>query len=325
MLMGRLVAATILLAVAWAARAQEAPSVETPSSEMRCLTVPTEAIEYPEGAARSKLGGLIRVKATFSHPRNAPDVEVTYSSVDDPFRQQVMERVYRYRVPCLAAGATFVITQEFEFRPDDAQEFYEGKTREEAGVGSLASCLKGGERPPDYPKLSLWNGEQGVVMVRYRFEAIDAPPHIDVLFDGGRPRLAQAVVDYASGYRLPCLTAKDFPLVVSQAFHFRVAGEASRMLRDSRLPDFLAAVDGIEKQRVRFDTSTMGCPFDLRLRLRQPVLPNLVAEIGRHDVNRREFVEWMRTLRLKLPDRVLADVMNDSMIITVPCVQLNLN
>ena len=245
--------------------------------------------------------------------------------MEEPFRTQVLERVFRYRVPCLKAGSSFVVTQEFEYLPGDGRKVHWSETREVSGRGGrFLSCLKGAERPPRYPPLSREKGEQGAVLARYVFSSPDAPPRVDILFDGGRPRLAQTVTDYASEYRLPCMQPAEGPLHVVQAFRFRMQGEDQRVLRDSALADFLGAVDGIEKAKVRFDFATMGCPFELRFTLRQPILPNVIGEVARADPNRREFIEWMSTLRLKLPDRVLAQVMNDSMTISVPCVVLNL-
>ena len=300
------------------------PTLESDSAAQRCLVAPEGKLEYPDGLASAKLGGILRVRLTFRKPDAAPEAEVFFSTVEDPFRTQVLERVFRYRVPCLAPGETLVVAQEFEYLPGDGRKVHWSDTREEP-QGNAWRCLLGSDRPPRYPRLSVDKGEQGVVLARLVFSSPDAPPKVEILFDGGRPRLADTVLDFVSEYRLPCLATADAPLRASQVFSFRVKGETQRVFRDSKLADFLGVVDGIESANVRFDFATMGCPFELRFTLLQPYLPNRVGELERRDPNRREFIEWLRKVRFKLPDRMLAQVLGDSMTIAIPCVVLNLS
>ena len=91
------------------------------------------------------------------------------------------------------------------------------------------------------------------------------------------------------------------------------------------LATFVRALDKLEAEHVKFDFANTACPFDVRFVLRQPVLSNEVGEIERSDPNRREFIEWLKTVSLKIPERDRAQVLGDSMTLSVPCGVLDLS
>jgi hypothetical protein len=75
-------------------------------------------------------------------------------------------------------------------------------------------------------------------------------------------------------------------------------------------------------QPVYFDTSKMGCPFDVRVSHMQPYLPNWVGEVDSANPERRAFLEWLASLQLRVtpPHRILGDIFT----VSVPCVIVDL-
>jgi len=321
--------AVFLVGVA-GARAAAPIVLDDGASPLRCLVVPATALQYPSGGAERKEGGVFRVRLTFESAQDGPRVEVLYSSIAGEYRAAVIDRVERYRLPCLApGGAAVVATQEFEFIPGDGRKVVTRPPRDDAQKSArLFGCLTGMERPPDYPQwssLSLRSGNsQGTVIASFEFVAPDRPPRVEILFDGGNERFARTVRDHIAGYRAPCLAPVDFPLKGTQPFQFRLEGEPVNIFKDVSLATFVRGIDRLESEQVRFDFTTMGCPFDVRFTLWKPYTNNGVGELERSDPNRREFIEWLRRVDLKVPANVRPTVTGQSMTISVPCGVLDL-
>jgi len=297
-------------------------AVEGKVPEIRCLIVPSRAVQYPEEARLFKSEGVVRVRLTFTGGEDRPQTEVFFSSGDD-FRAVVLDHVGAYRMPCLERGESRVVTQEFQFVPGDGRKILTGDVRA-TEQRTRALCLKTQGGAPAYPTPSADQPSQGRVLARAYFEAPDTAPRIEIVFNGGSDRFARSVRQYMSGYRLPCFQASDFPLVVSQTFHFRMQGDAVALLKDATLSSLISNVVDLEKQHVRFDFTTMGCPFDVHFTLWQPHAKNVVREIERADPNRLEFIEWLRRVDLNAPRRLHDQLVGDSMTLSVPCVVLDL-
>jgi hypothetical protein len=296
--------------------------IEGKEPALRCLIVPSHAIEYPPDAETFKTDGVVRVQLTFSGGEDRPRAEVFYSSSEE-FRALVLGHVRDYRMPCLERGESRVVTQEFQFVPDDRRAILSGAPR--AAHSRTLGCLKTTEPFPVYPRLdSRSDVTHGRVLARAEFTAPDAPPQVEIVFNGGNDRFERAVRAYMSGYRLPCLQASDLPLVMTQPFHFLLQGERATLLKDSTLASFVRNVANLENQHVRFDFATMGCPFDLNFVLWQPHAKNVVREIERSDPNRREFIEWLRGVDLNAAKKLHDEIVGDSMTISVPCGVLDL-
>lgn len=315
-------AAAVCVAAVLPVGAQPAGTLQVDSEpgHLSCLTVPERKLEFPRGWDESKIGGVFRVKLVFSS-RGAPRAEIVRATVDEPFRQMVLDHVRAYRLPCLPDGARPVeVVQEFQFLPD-GRRTVESPVRLH-GSRRLA-CLTGADRPPSYPMFSTMTGESGRVLAELVFTSA-GEPSVRILFDGGRRRLSSLVKEYMTGYRMPCWTTDDGVVRLRQAFSFQLEGERRRVLQDVTLTRFLGAVENLEEQKVHFDLTTMGCPFELRVELWQPYASNGVTEIGTHDPERREFLEWVMRLRLRLSPAMLQQVVGDAMTVSVPCAVLNL-
>lgn len=177
-----------------------------------------------------------------------------------------------------------------------------------------------------YPFSFGMEGVDGTVavLVRLTFSAPDQAPETKVLY---RPpagsRYASRVEKYVNGYRLSC-TGEFKPVSALQVFQFKSEGEPNYGLGDVDLATFLRAVHKPAKQNARFDLTTMGCPFDVTLRLFQPYAKNVVREAGEPNPARREFLAWLRTLPLSLQSDSYHGVLGKTAKISVPCAVLDL-
>jgi hypothetical protein len=279
---------------------------------------------YPEREALLRTGAVVRVSLTFTGPDSAPKLETIFNSGGEAFIDAVSTFAKSYRLPCMAAGAAPLVgMQEFQFVPDDGRKVIYGALREHPKATRALQCVTG-MRPPDYPGTTFGPRPEGTVVVKLTFVDGNSPPQPTVWSDGGSPRLAAAVLRAVERYRMPCLSAGDGPLTTMQSFQFLMSDSTRYVLKDLSLRQFVAIVDKLDQQKVRFDFSTMGCPFDVRLRLFQPHGPNSVGEVERADLNRREFIEWLKSVSLKLPRNAARQVIGDSLTISVPCGVLDL-
>jgi hypothetical protein len=317
---------TLLWASAVAAQSGGALVALPGASPVECLTTVggTTAPVYPNDELGLKREAVVRVRLIFSGPDAAPKATVFHNLGSDAFSAAVLEHAARYRLPCMAAGAAPVVaTQEFRFTYDERKVFY-GGLRDEPGGTRAVACVTGGERRPEFPRDLNGPPPQGNVVVKLRFTGASDEPTVTVLTDAGSRVLRRLVLDHVRRYRMPCLAPSDKPFEAMQTFFFRLEGDPQYTLRDLTLQQLVDGLDKPEQQRVRFDFSTMACPFEVRLGLYQPFASNSVGEVERSDPNRREFIEWLKGLALKLPDAAARHVVGQSMIVSVPCGMLDL-
>ena len=177
------------------------------------------------------------------------------------------------------------------------------------------------KNPPAYPISARRGGLQGRVLVRMVFSAPDQPPAIEVFNRPDARDLARAVSPWVSGYRMPC--HEGAPVTSMAKFIFRMEGEAFGF-KPLGLMDFLPLVKDVRKQRMLFDFTTMGCPFDLGLQYRQPFMPNVVTELDNRNPARFDLMLWLSKAELDVPAKMLDSVFADSTTLRVPCARLNI-
>lgn len=319
----------LALAASFAAQAQSgadlSPMPEASATE--CLTLVPSAPRspaYPESELTLKEEALVRVRLVFDRSDAEPTAAVFYNKASPLFSDAVLAHVRNYRLPCMSAGATPVVaTQEFRFTLDGRKVFY-GGLRDTPAANRSASCLVGDDAQPEYPRNLRGERPQGNVIVALSFFDPSEAPKVEVLTDAGSAVLRRAVLAAVERYRLPCLPASARPYKAMRTFTFRLEGARQYTLKDLTLQQFVDGMDKLEQQRVRFDFSTMNCPFEVRLRLYQPFAKNSVGEVERSDPNRREFIEWLKGLALKLPDEAARQIVGQSATISVPCGVLDL-
>jgi hypothetical protein len=317
-----------LLAVGGLPAAAQPVTLE-PSAVSRCLS-PARAErgepEYPFAAWKENRGAHLKVELTFHAPDRAPEIKILEDAQDPAFADEIRSYAKRLRVPCLTAAETPArLIQDYVFQPEErfVRQGLPADPRDLERL-NMIGCITHvrGARGPDYPRDVRQAGVQGRLYVRMLFTAPNAPPQVTVF---GRPEtgpLVDSLESWAQGYRMPCHQGG----VVSSGkiFIYRFEGDEPYGFKPLRLQQFMGSVRNVALQRLNFDTTRMGCPFDLQLTYGQPLLPNTVREAGPPNPARAPLIEWLRGAELDLPSRSLAAVFLDSTVITVPCLKIDL-
>ena len=282
---------------------------------------------YPADMLQMKRDASVEAHFTFHAPDSAPDVSIVHPTAG-AFEDAVRDYARGLRVPCMAAGAAPVtISQVFEFVPNDGR-----KVAFTAPVDMSAERLKPRyaclvkpvpNETIHYPEQPLRQGLEGTVVLRLHFTSPDHAPELVVLDDGGSPLFVRAIRGYFTEMRLPCL-GKD-PVDFHFNYRFRIDDSANHVvLRDLPLATFLRSVKQGSASSVYFDTALMKCPFDVRLTFLQPWNRNRIDELEEDVPARHAFLDWLSGMQLDLGPRASNQVLDQSMVIHVPCVKIDL-
>lgn len=322
----RLFVTGLLLWAGWAGAQQVTLA---PSAAIECLTPPPEGrgdIEYPFAELKSGVTGRVRIEARFTVPEGPPELTVLESDGGDVFVSAVKTFMRSWRVPCLPpSGGDARLVQEYVFKPD-TRRVYWARTEDAADPRrrELLGCFRheSGRKAPDYPSAALRQQVQGRVVARLRFEAADRSPVVQVHARRSARDLQDAIETWVRGYRMPCLTGG--PIDVEIVFVYRLEGDAFGF-KPLLLTELLGSVKGIREQRLVLDTTTMGCPFDLRFIYFQPFLKNQVGSIGSSDPAREPLLRYLADIELDMRARSLDAIFADRTTVTVPCLKIDLN
>ena len=285
--------------------------------------------EYPHGVVEGT-NAVVRVKLQFKSADAAPVAVVTFNNGGPAFASTVTDHVSNYRLPCLPSGGSFIGLQEFRFAIEERISSVHGsQTRHVDGYLKLPpECLTQIRQvaPPIFPADDPYQSARtpGTVVVRLKFSAPDTAPEVTIVFDGGRRRLREAVRNSVIRYRMPCLLPGETPFSARQTFSFRIDGaDTTELVPKMSLVQLLSLVKNLKQQTVRFDLTTMGCPFEIRLAPFQPYATNDVSEVGSSDPGRREFIEWLRNVTIDLPPHVMKSAIGEPTTVSVPCALLD--
>lgn len=309
--------------------AAQAPIVE-PSLARACLKPAPELRgepEYPFDDWKRGLGGRVEVELSFDSTDRAPSVKVLANEGADSFVEAVRTHVRRFRLPCISQDyprARLVL--EYVFKPDDRKiAVADPKDPDYEARRSLWACIKhtSGSKGPAYPDDARRRDIQGRIWIDMQFDAADKPPTFKVYSATGRGPLHEAIEDWLPGYRLPCFKGTE-PARISVAYVYLLNG-GGYGFKPLGFMQFMGAVKGIREQRLDFDFNQMGCPFDVRLTYLRPHRPNEVNQLVNHEPSRQPFIDWLKTVELNLPERMLQAVYADYLSLTIPCTRINLN
>lgn len=311
----------------WCAMAAANEPVLAPGPVDRCLVVGEGLPDYPFTPFKRNESGRVLVELSFTTPDLRPAVKVLQQEGDDSFVDAVKAHVRHYRLPCLGEGdVPAVLRRDFIFKPDQRTVRWVDQADEAALRRSAQlSCWQhvSGKRAPEYP----WRAERanvfGNVLVQLRFVSPDGEPQVTVHAPENVDMLAGASHDWARGLRLPCL--HDGPIDVVWTMQYRFEGDPAFGFKPMAFRNYLANIQGITEQRVQFDTTTMNCPFDVRVQYRQPFMPNHVGDVGTHNPARRPLLHWLAAQQLTLTRAQHRAVFADTVTLTIPCIRLNLN
>jgi hypothetical protein len=330
-MMHRLPAITFLalgLAGAWGdAGAQSVAAA--PSAAQQCLTRAPghEApLAYPQALLARKDKGRFQVSLTFTGPTTAPWFHVVGKPAVDPeFIRVVRDHVASFRVPCMAAeSGPVVLTQEYVFEPNDGRKVMSTTPTDEREKQrrEMAKCVRHvAGAAPEYPEGARQLEIQGKVYVELAFRGPELPPEVRV-HSASHSRLQATALKHAQGMRMPCHPGQGH-LVTDVIYEFALHGGNRTLLKDASVASLVRAA-ATYPTPAYFDSNTMGCPFDLRLTYYQPHRPNLVQQLETDHPDRRAFMDWLASLRLKLDDKPNTAVLGDTMTVNVPCATLDL-
>lgn len=324
----------LALAGVWALLLAAAPSwaqqVDLPiSTASRCLTVHeggAEAPEYPPSAFKDGTRGAVQVLLEFDRADTAPRLTVQENIGGDDFVDAVRQHARDLRLPCLQPGEAPVrLVRDYQFLPDDRQvHWFRTEDADAAARRQAMKCVAhvDGDSKPEYPYGAAQSGLQGRVVAELRFDSADQPPQFVIRARDSAQPLARSVEGWVRGLRMPCHNGG---VVKSDwVFEFRQEGEGTYGFRQLPFASLVSLTEGIERQRLQFDTTRMACPFEIDFRFRQPHLRNLIGEVGERQPARRPLLEWLETINLRIHRRHLDAVYGDTVRITVPCIRINL-
>ena len=328
--MRRANASLLALLALLADRAQaQAPAPELqPSAAQQCLTHTAgkdAQPEYPVAEFNHNIGGRVQVELAFSRADRAPEVTILLQQANQPLVNAVLEHLRGLRVPCLVDGAAAVrLKQDFIFAVDRRQVHWtDAVDADMRRRAALMNCVRhvSGSMRMDYPAWALRRQLQGRVLVRAQFGNATDAPDIEVFARPYADNLADEVKGWVQQSRLPC--HEGAPLTAVWTFVFLIEGDRYGF-RELGFRQFLGSAKGIRSQTIAFDTTTMGCPFDLQFQYRQPAMPNAVGEVDPPNPARRPLLQWMAGTELQLDGSSLDAVFGDSAKITVPCLKIDL-
>jgi hypothetical protein len=300
-----------------------------PSAALSCLAPAAEVRgvpEYPFTPWKAGKGGSVKVELVFTTPTGRPEVLVQAHEGPDELLDAVREHVRAFRVPCLSAiDAPARLVFNFVFKPDDDRRVVWSRSADadETARRQMLACMRhpSGAKGPSYPRRALSSDVQGRVLIRLRFTAPDQPPQVETFARPSAKWLSSASQHWVSDMRMPCHTGG--PIDATLTFVYLIGG-AQYGFKPLDLLQLLRLTRGINAATLKIDTTRMGCPFDLRLDYRQPLLPNRVGEAEPVNPERQPLIDWMKTVELQLSERDLDAVFADTTTVTVPCLKLDL-
>lgn len=325
----RLAVAAALGLLAAGAQAQQAELASSPAQ--RCLTpAPDDRVKpvYPPKLYEMKLGETISAEFTFTGPDSRPRVRFEGGPRQE-FADAIEEYAKQLRVPCMGKDDSLVhLHQSFVFTPNDGRKV-SWTTPTDADDARRQEQLKCLVRPDAselrYPPALVRQAREANVLVRVRFSDPAVAPTWEVVWNGGDRLFGEAVGGYVEQLRLPCLNGA--PIEENWEFQFRIEGGGNfkrHVLKDLPLQSFLGAVKPIKSESVFFDTNTMKCPFDVRLRFRQPVESNKIEELEEDVAARHAFLDWLGEREINLDRKAAGELYGQTMVIHVPCVKIDL-
>jgi hypothetical protein len=297
-----------------------------PNDLAACITQAAGAPDrpdYPAELYETKSSGTVRVALEFTSVELAPAVKVVQLEGDERFQSVVREHVGRYRVAAeCAARLPLRAVQVFSFVPNDGRKVSWSRARGgDVQSDFVRGCVRH-VRPGTKPDLGRARFREGRVLARIRFEASGQPPIVSIPDSGAATDLVAAVRTYAEGYRFDCDLKE--PVFAQQLFSFVYEDSSRKILRDTDLKTWLAAVRDPAGRPVYFDLDRMACPFEVRLTYWQPAMQHDVGEIGASVAVRRPFLDWLASLSLDVPKGTANAILGEELTIRVPCGKIDL-
>lgn len=301
------------------------------ASCVKSTTPGLDGPRYPREAYRLGLGGRVKVTLWFGQAAAEPAVVITEHDGDPSFADAVRVYAQTLRVPCLEPFAAPVgLAYEFIFRPGDGRANWARPTLpmdERDRVNRVYACVEhvDGLQKPELPRLPDGGFATGIVFTRFTFGAASSPPRVEAFAASNSRRqraLKGAVERWASGLRAPCMPEGRVTLEV--LYSFALEGQAAYEFKPMALSQFLSLTRGIRDATLQWDTTEMGCPFEVSITHLRPHAPNWVGEHGQPHPARRAMLEWLEMAELDVGHRDYALVFGTHALVSVPCMRIDL-
>lgn len=320
--------AMVASGAAQAQKRSQAQATQAPTAAQRCLTVTPDAPDsqpvYPFEPFKRGKPGKVQVELRFTQPDGAPAVQILSSEGGDEFETAVREHARRLRVPCLTpAEGTATARFEFVFQPEAARPaMVPQQDSQAAKCAASIDCVKhvSGDSLPEYPRRALSQEQQGRVLVTLRFESADSPPVAKVYARHSAELLGRGIKTWVEGLRMACYPGE--PVEFTMTYVFLLEGDAYGFVPGLSFRQLLAVLPAEQRSRMPADTTTMGCPFNVRFTSRQPELPNDVAQLDNWRAERQPFMDWLREVTLDGPTRLRDALFGDTTRFQVPCFKI---
>lgn len=300
------------------------------SPEAPCLSIipgESDQIVYPSAALERKEGGTVEVNLIFDDAESQPKIKINGVLGSDVL-WAVRQYVVRYRMPCMKPeDKPFSLRQTYTFNPNDNRQVvsYPRLNETEAKKQTQLDCMVnvGGNYQPDYPRDARLRGslEEAKFYYKLTFSAPDQAPELEWIAKADEVALQTSIKNYVNELRLPCLT--DGPVSTKVFFKFQIDKGARTLLKDMVLKQFVASARSFPAP-AKFDLSSMGCPFDLRMTYMQPFDDNDVREYENVVPSRKPFIDWLAKIVLHLNEQQSIAVLGDIFTLKIPCGTIDL-
>lgn len=293
---------------------------------LACLVKAGPALQVDDAALQPTDKGVpayVRLRMVFERADRPPVVEVLASTAANGLREAVLAHVAGYRLPCLGDRPVAAV-QEFQFAPDLAPQGWPLLV-----VRGPASTDPSCAVPPAQRLEAPMDRDvilKALVLMTFTGDGA-AAPSVQVLRTNGGEAFRRSVTEHVAATRVPCRKAGDWPWYVEQMFVVRY-GDRIQGARFTKprvsLEEFLGYMLDARERRLFLDLDTMHCPFTLRWTLNQPWARNQVQSVDGDDPNRVALHVWLASLKSGLKPELMEQLVGESLLIDVPCGQLNL-
>jgi len=328
MMQGRFVpVAALLMALAFwpaCARATEQQLRFEPDGHVQCLQRGSAAV--PSARALRAEAGMrhLRYLLRFEAADKPPVIELLAGRIEGGTPALFEAYLSEYRLPCLdATEGPFELLQEFLIPAKDGQ-VESAAVVDVIGPSMQRACID--LVPPEqfqYPKSMSMNALTVVFGLRFPVGGVTEPA-VEVLYQSLGRSLARELASYYGGSKA-CQrgTVRHGRYLLPHMYTQGERRNDAPRFKDGSLFDLLAVAKS-QQLKAYFDTTAMGCPFQLEWMLLQPAGSNHVSELGEHDAGRAGLMAYLRGLELDLSPVARQQLTGQSMKLTVPCGELNL-
>ncbi len=267
-------------------------------------------------------GGNVVVSVVFTAPDQPPAVTVQRNTAGPIFERIVRAHLENWRRPCQVPGAApTVVQRDFEFLQNGRYVQTVGAANPDGSPDAepkATACLSKPWMKPLYPSDAQRHLRQGTALVSSTFRNAEDEPEVKLIYDGGDPEFGEESIAYARRQRMPCLPKGASPVSFVTNFNFVIEGREVKM-RDLPFRDFLEQIPATQTDGLDIDTRGMSCPFNLRMTMYAPHLPNGVLEMDDHDAARAPLIAWLKKVNFDVPAAVAPVLIAKSFKLSVPC------